>query len=221
METNHAMKFLLALFALVGAVSAGADGLDFIQATSVATMQCLRNNGISFVIPRIFTSLGTIDQTGINNVKNAHAAGISYIDGYLFPCLATRCGSGGQQVKEALDALASQGTKIGTIWLDIERLAWPANHVSNRAFIQSMVNEAQARKQLVGIYSNYYNWQDIVGLDYTGLSHLPLWWAEYDGEKDFGKYRSFGGWAKPNIHQWAGDQAGPCGVSVDWNFIPA
>uniref|UniRef100_A0A8R1HKZ9 Lysozyme n=1 Tax=Caenorhabditis japonica TaxID=281687 RepID=A0A8R1HKZ9_CAEJA len=214
------MKVLVALFALVGAVLAGENGLDFIQATSVATMQCLKKSGISFVIPRIFTSVGTIDQTGINNVKNAHEAGIAYIDGYLFPCLASHCGSGAQQVKEALDAIASHKTKIGTIWLDIERLAWPANHVSNRAFIESMVKEAEARKQLVGIYSNYYQWQDIVGLDYTGLKHLPLWWAEYDGEKDFAKYREFGGWSKPNIHQWHGTENGPCGVSVDLNYIP-
>ncbi|CAI2351712.1 unnamed protein product [Caenorhabditis sp. 36 PRJEB53466] len=214
------MKLFVALIVVLGSAHAAQNGIDFIQAVSQATFTCLKNNGISFVIPRIFTSVGTLDNTGINNLKNAHAAGIATVDGYLFPCLASHCPSGALQVKETLNALTQHGTKVATLWLDIERLAWPANHASNRAFIEAMVKEAEGLKQTVGIYSNYYNWQDIVGLDYTGLNHLPLWWAEYDGEKDFAKYKEFGGWSKPKIHQWHGTENGPCSVSVDLNYIP-
>uniref|UniRef100_A0A8R1ECP0 Lysozyme n=1 Tax=Caenorhabditis japonica TaxID=281687 RepID=A0A8R1ECP0_CAEJA len=174
-------------------------------------MQCVKNSGIAFVIPRIFTSAGTIDQTGINNVKNSHAAGIPTVDGYFFPCISSRCPSGAEQVKTALDAISSQGTNIGTIWLDIEHLAWPTNHANNREFIESMVNEAVSRNQPVGIYSNYNQWEVIVGLDYTSLSHLSLWWVEYDGEKEPVQYQAFGGWSKPRIHQWHSAERGPCG----------
>uniref|UniRef100_A0A1I7TZB5 Lysozyme n=1 Tax=Caenorhabditis tropicalis TaxID=1561998 RepID=A0A1I7TZB5_9PELO len=215
------MKFLFsALLLFVGTVTAARNGIDFIQPVTVATFQCIKNAGYSFMIPRVFTSLGSIDHTGINNVKNARAAGMTDVDGYIFPCLASHCPGGADQVKQTLDAIKSAGTKVSTLWLDIERLAWPADHNSNRAFIEAMVKEAQAYGQQVGIYSNYYNWQDIVGLDYHGQSNLMLWWAAYDGVKDFSKFAAFGGWTRPTIHQWQGTTAGPCGVSVDMNYVP-
>ncbi|ULT95459.1 hypothetical protein L5515_011411 [Caenorhabditis briggsae] len=214
------MKLLLSVLVLAGVANAVRNGIDFIQPVSVATFQCVKNAGYSFVIPRVFTSLGKVDSTGVNNVKNARAAGLTDVDGYVFPCLSTSCPSAGNQVKAALDALKAAGTHVSTLWLDIERLAWPANHASNRAFIEAMVAEAKAYGQQVGIYSNYYNWQDIVGLDYHGQSSLMLWWAAYDGVKDFSKFAAFGGWTRPTIHQWQGTTAGPCGVSVDMNYVP-
>ncbi|EFP04686.1 hypothetical protein CRE_09874, partial [Caenorhabditis remanei] len=198
------MKLIVSLLVLAGFASSARNGIDFIQPVTVATFQCIKNAGYSFVIPRVFTSLGKVDTTGVNNVKNARAAGLTDVDGYVFPCLSTSCPSAANQVKAALDALKNAGTKVSTLWLDIERLAWPANHASNRAFIEAMVKEAQAYGQQVGIYSNYYNWQDIVGLDYHGQSNLMLWWAAYDGVKDFSKFAAFGGWTRPTIHQWEG-----------------
>ncbi|CCD68532.1 LYSozyme [Caenorhabditis elegans] len=230
------MKLLIVLLILVTTINAAKNGIDFIQPVSVETFKCIHKDGYSFVIPRVFTSVGTLDHTGIQNVKHARegnksfkntfvngrkiSAGLTDVDGYIFPCLASHCPSAANQVKETLDALKSAGTHVSTLWLDIERLAWPANHAHNRAFIEEMVKEAEARKQHVGIYSNYYNWQDIVGLDYHGQSHLMLWWATYDGIKDFSKFVAFGGWKKPTIHQWHGTTKGPCGVSVDLNYVP-
>ena len=214
------MKLLVSVLLFVGVASAARNGIDFIQPVSVATFECIHKAGYSFVIPRVFTSVGTLDHTGINNVKNARAAGLTDVDGYIFPCLASHCPSAASQVQQTLNALKSAGTHVSTLWLDIERLAWPANHASNRAFIEAMVKEAEAMKQQVGIYSNYYNWQDIVGLDYHGQSNLMLWWATYDGIKDFSKFTPFGGWTRPTIHQWHGTTTGPCGVSVDLNYVP-
>ncbi|CAI5442495.1 unnamed protein product [Caenorhabditis angaria] len=213
---------LLLLIVTAFAVGVNArNGLDFIQAVSVATMKCLKNDGINFIIPRVYTNLGYIDETGISNIKNAHAGGIPYVDGYIFPCVgSSRCASAATQVSTALNRIKAEGTYIGTLWLDIERLSWPADHATNRKFIEAMVAEANALKHAVGIYSNYYNWEAIVGLDYTGQSHLPLWWAEYDGTPGFAKYKEFGGWKQPNVHQWHGTEAGPCGVSVDLNYSP-
>ena len=83
------MKYL-SLFALVALglkqVSA-AHGVDFSTALSVDTLSCIRNNGIDFAIPRAWCSYGGMDWNGPNNVNNARAAGIPYVDVYMFPCV--------------------------------------------------------------------------------------------------------------------------------------
>jgi len=53
---------------------------------SVGTWQCIKNNGYSFGIPRAYCSYGGVDPNGKQNVNNARAAGIPYVDVYLFPC---------------------------------------------------------------------------------------------------------------------------------------
>lgn len=67
------MKLLVSTLILISAVSAVRNGIDFIQPVSVATFTCVKNAGYSFVIPRVFTSVGTVDHTGIQNVANARA----------------------------------------------------------------------------------------------------------------------------------------------------
>lgn len=64
---------------------------------------------------------------------------------------------------------------FGRVWLDIERYAWPSNQESNRQFIEDMVAGAESRGASVAIYTNYYNWESIVGLSYTGQSNKQLW----------------------------------------------
>ncbi|CAA97800.1 Lysozyme-like protein 5 [Caenorhabditis elegans] len=212
--------FFITILLFCSVVSAARNGIDINSPVSTSTFTCIKNAGFSFIIPRIYHSSGSVDTVGVQNVKNARAAGLTDVDGYIFPCLKSTCASAANQVKASLDAVKAAGTKISTLWLDIERLNWPADHASNRAFIEAMVSEAKAYGQQVGIYSNYYNWQDIVGLDYHGQSSLMLWWPAYDGVKDFSKYAPFGGWSKPTIHQWSDTTTGPCGVSVDMNYIP-
>ena len=72
-ESLGTMKLLVSLILLTASVSAARNGIDFIQPVSVSTFQCIKKAGYSFVIPRVFTSVGTLDHTGINNVKNARA----------------------------------------------------------------------------------------------------------------------------------------------------
>lgn len=96
-----------------------------------------------------------------------------------------------------------------------------------------MGNELDALKVDWGVYSSANNWQSIVGLDWTALSHKSLWWATYNGEavslqldirnkqiQNFNGFKPFGGWSKPSIHQYAGDASGPCGFKTDYNWYP-
>uniref|UniRef100_A0A1I7YMQ9 Glycosyl hydrolase family 25 n=1 Tax=Steinernema glaseri TaxID=37863 RepID=A0A1I7YMQ9_9BILA len=208
------------LFLAVVHQGLGTTGFDAIQPMSVSTFKCLAYNNMKFFIGRVWESVGNYDFTGIQNIKNARSAGIEYVDGYVFPCLKSSCAPAKNQVEATINRLKSDGAKIGMLWMDIERLAWPADHAHNRQFITDMVNQAESMGVKVGIYSNYYNWEEIVGLDWTAMNKYPLWWANYNGEPGYGKYREFGGWTQPSIHQYEGNKQGPCGVQLDYNWYP-
>ncbi len=79
------MRSVLAL-ASVLATAFATKGVDYSTLLSVSTHQCFRQNGISFAIPRAYYSYGAFDPNGPQNVANARAAGISYVDIYMFPC---------------------------------------------------------------------------------------------------------------------------------------
>ena len=44
------------------------------------------NDGYSFVIPRGYRSVGSVDTGAPQNIKNARAAGMPYVDLYHFSC---------------------------------------------------------------------------------------------------------------------------------------
>ena len=72
--------------ALLATAALATHGVDYSTLQSVATHQCWKNNGMDFVIPRAYMSYGAFDNNGPANVANAHAAGIPYVDIYMFPC---------------------------------------------------------------------------------------------------------------------------------------
>uniref|UniRef100_A0A0K0FIF7 Glycosyl hydrolase family 25 n=1 Tax=Strongyloides venezuelensis TaxID=75913 RepID=A0A0K0FIF7_STRVS len=215
-------SYLLTSLLILGSLQSALAviGLDAINPISASTFKCLYNEGYRFFIARAWESNGNYDYTGMQNIKNAWAGGMQHVDAYIFPCLSSGCAHAANQVEATVDKLKAEGAKIGTLWLDIERYAWPADHNYNRNFITAMVNQAQSMGVTVGIYSNYYNWEAIVGLDYSAHSNLPLWWANYNGHQDYTGYRPFGGWSRPAMHQYTGDVNGGCGVDLDQTYYP-
>lgn len=69
-SVNKWFRFLA--LALLGVVSADM-GWDGIQSVSQSGFSCLKSNGFSFYIARVWTSVGSYDNTGIQNIKNARA----------------------------------------------------------------------------------------------------------------------------------------------------
>ncbi|VDK48934.1 unnamed protein product, partial [Cylicostephanus goldi] len=180
-----------------------------LQSLTTEQFKCMKSHGYSFFIGRVHESNGAVDSHGIQNLKNAKAgellgtcyltyfdpydaktvqsnyfltAGITNVDGYIFPCTTSSCASPASQVQSTVNALKSAGASVGMLWLDIEIYHWPADHTKNRQFIEAMGKELTALGHNWGVYSSYNNWQSIVGLDYTGMSHKQLWWATYNNE---------------------------------------
>ncbi len=195
-----------------------AYGTDVSTLVSVDQWKCLLQNGFgSFAIPRGFKSVGDHDANGAQNIKNARAAGIKYVDYYIFPC--PKCyATGAQQVQNSVQHMRNAGANFGMVWLDIEGSQyWRGNYADNKAFFQSMLQGAAATGAKFGIYSSAYMWSSIFGNGYTLGGNLPLWYAHYDNSPSFSDFKAFGGWSRPAIKQYS-DKAGLCGVGYDRNY---
>lgn len=205
----------------------GTVGVDVSSAVDQDTWKCLMTPGgqgpIEFAIPRVYKSNGAVDTVGVQTVKDARAAGVKHVDGYIFPCVS--CGNASGQVREAKAALDAAGAEYGMLWYDIERYKWNDDQAANQAFVKEMVDEGVALGVHAGIYAGYYSWVEIVGVawDYPHSKGLPLWYAHYDGDKSFSDWpvgsQAYGGWTKPNIKQYYGDKTS-CGASIDYDWYP-
>ena len=186
----------------------------------MSNWQCIKQAGYSFAIPRAWKSYGAFDSNALANVRNARAAGIPYVDVYMFPC---RGQSASAQVASLVSNLGS--ANYGQIWLDIETnpssgCSWAGRSgADNCNYVTELVNAVKAHGKVPGIYSSYYMWESIMGgaKNCAGLGHVALWYAHYDNSASFSDFKSFGGWSRPNIKQFKGDTTA-CGVGVDLNF---
>ena len=218
------MALRLAIISLCVTGSLAVTGVDVSQHVSDSTWSCLRQPGgegpIEFAIVRVYQSGGHLDPHGAATIKAARAAGVAYVDGYIFPCYS--CGDPAGQVKATVTGLRSAGAEFGMLWLDIERYHWSTDLTANQQFIKEMVDEGTALGIRAGVYSSLYSWEAIVGASWSYASDagLPLWYAHYDGVPRFSDFKPFGGWMKPAIKQYLGDKTS-CGAGVDYNFYPS
>ena len=92
------MMFFLAFLcaAFFGAVVANT-GVDVSQRTYSSSFSCMKSYGYSFAIVRVYQSNGVCDPNGPATINDAWAGGMSYVDGYIFPCYS--CGNPAKQVR--------------------------------------------------------------------------------------------------------------------------
>jgi hypothetical protein len=89
-------------------------------------------------------------------------------------------------------------------------------------FFSEAADEIVKQGYKVGIYSSASQWAPIM-CGYQGFKHLPLWYAHYDGKRDFSTFREFGGWTRnenpPMMKQYLGDIT-LCKTRIDKNYAP-
>eukprot|EP00829_Urostomides_striatus_P002622 TRINITY_DN1286_c0_g1_i1.p1 TRINITY_DN1286_c0_g1~~TRINITY_DN1286_c0_g1_i1.p1 ORF type:complete len:228 (+),score=56.43 TRINITY_DN1286_c0_g1_i1:64-747(+) len=199
------------LLALISFSLCAEKGVDVSTLFSEAKCKCLKEKDQSFFVPRCYQSGGKVDPNCVSNLKNGHDAGLS-TGLYIFPCVP--CGNPAKQVADTVKAVGNH--EVDTYWVDVEKLNWHKDKSLNRKFIEEMVNALKEHGKKVGIYSSYYMWQDIVGLDYSGMSSYPLWYSHYDKKPSCSDFKPFGGWKKPHIKQFEGT-TNLCQGGVDLN----
>jgi len=173
---------------------------------------CLKNISYSFAVVRIFRKVGVIDSNAADTIRNARTAGISNVDGYIFPCF--NCGNPRAQVQTAVQNLHENKAEIDGIWIDIESPEyWSLSAIDNLNFIRELVDEVKNQNYSVGIYASASQWDPITNgsIDFRDVR---LWHARWDKNESFDNFKSFGGWTKPVMKQYVGDVA-QCDVNVD------
>jgi len=208
------IAILLAVVAVLPAVLA-TTGVDVSTRLTTSTWQCLKNSGKSFGVIRAYRSDGSVDPNAPATVADAWSGGMAHVDIYMFPC--PHCSkSAATQVDEMANHM--KNSRFGMVWLDIEGTQYWRDQNFNRNFFNQLLSQCQKHGFNVGVYSSASQWAPIMG-SWTGGSSRPLWYAHYDGIPNFNDFKSFGGWTKPAIKQYLGDQT-LCGAGVDLNWYP-
>ena len=93
----------------------GVDIVDVSKITPASTWECLKSNGYTFMIQRIWQDWGAPDNNAKTIIANAKEGGFTDIDLYMFPC---RGDFPKEQARDVMKAL--EGIEYGTLWFDVE-----------------------------------------------------------------------------------------------------
>mmetsp|Transcript_12612 Transcript_12612/g.27664 ORF Transcript_12612/g.27664 Transcript_12612/m.27664 type:complete len:163 (-) Transcript_12612:562-1050(-) len=150
---------LIVIFAFACRIASATYGVDISQRTYESSFSCLVSNGYIFAVPRVYQSSGVPDPNGPYSIEDAWAGGMSYVDGYIFPCYS--CGNPAGQMDDTISYLSAHNVKVlkkgelrpvasgnsteklgatvGMLWLDIEGTQyWSTNTANNVNFLTSM-----------------------------------------------------------------------------------
>ncbi|VDM58998.1 unnamed protein product [Angiostrongylus costaricensis] len=125
-----------------------------------------------------------------------------------------------EQVDEMYNYLTTSGIKLLTVWIQVTSpINWFTSITANVNFIDSIVTRAQHYGLNVGIYTNYYDWNQITSgliLDDTMLWYWNVYGPGVTGESpsDFSDFHSFAGWYTPIVKQF-GQVESVCAVTVN------
>ncbi|KAE9554516.1 hypothetical protein FO519_002272 [Halicephalobus sp. NKZ332] len=202
--------------------------IDVQTSASTSTLQCVYNQGYKTVFAQIYGpgSGGSVNNAGCQTVINAYTANLG-TEVYVTPS-PTGNKPGSQQFDEAYNAMKNAGINVRSMWLQVTGpINWPNSLSGNVNFIQSFIQRAQQYGVTPGIYTNWYDWQQITGA-YVGFANgVRLWYWHALGQGPnaedvaaFDDFRSFGGWTQPNVKQFALNEA-LCGLTVNRDVYPA
>ncbi|KAI9265239.1 glycoside hydrolase superfamily [Phascolomyces articulosus] len=205
-----------------------ATGVDFSALTSTSSLSCVKNYGYDHAVIRCYIEAwgqnpgGKVDSNCYQNYLNAKAAGFTSIDIYWFPCTGrSTCKSPATQLNEIVSYVGANKMIVGRLWLDVEidpsANNWPST-TSARTTLQQFKTALDNSGWKWGVYSSKYQWETITGSTTWVLdSSVPLWYAGWDFALNFNNFSPFGGWSKPTVKQYAGDQSF-CSAGFDKNY---
>jgi GH25 family lysozyme M1 (1,4-beta-N-acetylmuramidase) len=105
----------LVLFSVILVPVLAVKGVDVSQPFDTSVYQCMKNNGMAFVIIRGYCSYGGVDSHAVAGLQAAKAAGL-ITDVYFFPCTGKK--SPATQAAEMFEAIPAN--LFGMVWIDVE-----------------------------------------------------------------------------------------------------
>ncbi|WKY06600.1 hypothetical protein Q1695_006633 [Nippostrongylus brasiliensis] len=168
---------------------------------------------------------GVADPHACDNIRNALSAGV-IISGYMTP-EPNSVKTGAEQFDEMYTNLKNNQIYLRNIWIQVTSpINWSANTTVNINFVNSILFRAEQNGINTGIFTNFYDWSQIMGS--AAVSNASLWyWNTYGaGESNetppiFEDFRPFGGWTQPTIKQFAQVET-VCGAIVNRDvFVPS
>jgi GH25 family lysozyme M1 (1,4-beta-N-acetylmuramidase) len=215
--------FTTLLFANAQTKTEGYEGFDLSVHNgnvSQTIYNCLEKTS-QFAILHGWRSLGAPNPFVIDGIIRVRKSGIQNIGIYVFLKFSM---NPREQIKQTVDFIVHRGKQtFNIIWLDIEGRNFWGTCPENIKFFSEAADEIVKQGFKVGIYSSASQWAPIL-CGYQGFKHLPLWYAHYDGKRDFTTFQEFGGWTRkenpPIIKQYLGDVKSPCGTTIDKNYAP-
>ncbi|KAF1766116.1 hypothetical protein GCK72_006072 [Caenorhabditis remanei] len=188
-----------------------AFGVDLSVPASLAQLQCIRQSGYAAVFVRAYNPAGqgSFDSNSCNTIQQAYTAGLG-TEIYMTPQPSSGK-QGYQQLDEVYQGLNLAGITIRSIWIQVTSPTnWPSNPTTNVNFINSIVSRARQYGMTVGIYTSYYDWNQITnGWSSIGNDVLLWYWNVLGGgvngetPANFADFRAFGCWTTPSVKQFA------------------
>uniref|UniRef100_A0A915PL38 Uncharacterized protein n=1 Tax=Setaria digitata TaxID=48799 RepID=A0A915PL38_9BILA len=204
-----------------------SQGIDISGQVSRDTFRCFFQAGFITAFIRIYLPItnGIPDSNSIANIYNAAQEGMG-VEVYIEPQPATTK-SGTEQFLEAYAFLRENGIIMKAVWIKITSpIIWPNNQDANINFINEFIVSAEKYDLTVGIYTNWYDWQQITAerVGWFDQEKIRLWYWNVMGSGitaatplSFEDFRPFGGFNIPMIKQYA-ERVIKCGMCVSLNI---
>jgi hypothetical protein len=220
MQSRLGFLCLIAIFGSLHILTArGETGGDLYLPSSTSTFQCLAGKGWDYVILNSYAGYGAVNPNINANLDAANAAGLQ-TDIFHSPCATQDAVT---QINADINNVGFGN--FGTMWIGIEDnpsigCQWDSNLTANCQFLSDMISTAHQSAVIVGVYSSRYWWNSIVGSSCTAGNDAvaDLWYANWNGAKNFTDFTPFGGWTQPIMKQYS-DSVDLCGVlnaGGDW-----
>jgi len=187
--------------------SQGVTGIDFSTGITSSQMQCLKQAGYSFAVPRVFRETCAFDLHAVENIKLAYSSGFNVVEGYIFPsferegCVLNAT----EQVQVTISTLVKNNAKVSRLWIDIEGDEWStSDHEKNARFIDEMALAIVSLGMPTGYYLNNHSYMQILAPWTNKIPSAQLWYPHWDNKMTYDDFLPFAGFTKPNRKQYTG-----------------
>uniref|UniRef100_A0A914CGI1 Uncharacterized protein n=1 Tax=Acrobeloides nanus TaxID=290746 RepID=A0A914CGI1_9BILA len=158
-------------------------GFDTIHPLSVSQFQCL-NNTYNYVFLRVGKADGSIDNVGLQNIKNANQGGFTYqINPYFYPNISINSSDQLSQIQNSLNNAENPIAPISILYVNINPLFWSSDKMQNQKYMTELNNEITNANYFPGYYTSYSSWDQVFGVDFvvSPTEESYLWWTQLNG----------------------------------------